>query len=130
MSDIIIKIEKSNGEIFYKGDTFWSLSKTREEAKIHKLIDNDIEDHLLKNLLCLINLKAIDKEKIIKNYDNCKIGYDFIKAINVIDFEFIKIGSYVYKIKYNEIENIFKLIDIRRKLKLEQINKRMEEDYT
>ena len=133
MSDIIVKIERSNGEIFYKCDTFWSLSKTKEKAKIHNLIDNDIEDHLLKNLLYVINkvleTPDIDKEKIIKNYNNCKIGYDFIKFINFIDFEFIKTGNYVYKLKYNEIENKFKLIDIRRKQKLEQINKRMEEGY-
>lgn len=131
MSDIIVKIERSNGEIFYKCDTFWSLSKTKKEAKIHNLIDNDIEDHLLKNLLYVINLKTpdIDKEKVIKNYNNCKIGYDFIKSINFIDFEFIKTGNYVYKLQYDENENIFKLIDIKRKQKLEQINKRMEEDY-
>jgi len=87
MSDIIVKIERSNGEIFYKCDTFWSLSKTKKEAKIHNLIDNDIEDHLLKT------------------------------------------GNYVYKLQYDENENIFKLIDIKRKQKLEQINKRIEEDY-
>lgn len=125
MPNIIIKIEKSNGEIFYKCDTFWSLSKTKEEAKIHNLIDNNIEDHLLKNLLYVINLKTPD----IDNYNNCKIGYDFIKSINFIDFEFIKTGNYVYKLQYDENENIFKLIDIKRKQKLEQINKRMEEDY-
>lgn len=130
MPNIILKLE-AKGEVYWKTDSFWSLTKTIKHAKIH---DSYSVERLVNGLLYSTNrnltgtfLTDSEKQETINFYDNCRVGYDHIKASSIIDFEFIKNGHFEYKLKYDKEEKIFKLIDIRRKQKLEQIKKIMEE---
>ena len=119
MIEIILKVKNDSGT-YWKTDMFWSLSDSRENAKIHTLTMNgEIKYHLLTNLIAVHNSYIEDKTNFDVNfYNNCKIGYDIIKFKDTIDFEFIKNGPFEYQIKYDSNKNIFKLIDIRRKIKL------------
>lgn len=119
MADIILKMKFSDGEVNWKTDSFWSLTKNREHAKIHP---NDTKDRerLYKNLLYILNSDLNDKDKIKEAYNNVMIGYDIVKSIDIVNFDFIKNGIYEYKIKYNGDK--FELIDIIRKQKLDKLS--------
>ena len=128
MYNIILKVESSYGKIGWKADSFWTLSTDRSHAKTHKY--HSIQD-LLKNFLATVNYdldhsKPSDGE--IRFYDNSKIGYDFVEYVDICSFNFIKNGFYEYKMKYDKALNKFVIIDMRRKLKLEQIARSMEEN--
>ena len=116
--NIILKI-KTNGKVYWKTDSFWSLTKTREHAKIHS---NDGIEGFLKNLISMVNTDITPER--IKFYDNCKIGYDFVNKLSIVDFEFVKTGYYEYKLKYNKESDKFELVDIRRREKLKNIERK------
>lgn len=116
--NIIIKLE-TNGKVYWKTDSFWSLTKIREQAKIHS---KDSLERLVQNLLYSINREE-NKSEWINFYDNCKIGYDFVNQLNIVDFEFVRNGYFEYKLKYNKESDKFELIDIRRLEKLKKIER-------
>jgi len=122
---IIMKVE-NKGRIQWKIDSFWSLSLDRSHAKTHT---QESIERLIKNYLSVINsyLEHNDDEEV-HYYDNMKIGYDFVEELNICEFDFIKDGPFEYKLKYDE--NIKKVVavDIRRKMKLDQIKKSLEEN--
>lgn len=126
MNSIILKLE-SKGKVYWKTDSFWSLRENREYAKIHSEYS---AERLYNSLVGLLNAdfnrvaeeyNETEKEQIIKFYENSKVGYDIVKGIDIVKFDFIKNGIYEYKIKYNKEKNEFGLVDIRRKLKLEKL---------
>lgn len=118
---IILKVETPNG-VRWKTDSFWSLTETREHAKIH---GTEGLQTLYANFLYLLNDNITDKR--INYYDGCKVGYDLVEKKNIIQFEFLKNRPYSYKIVYNKENNKFNLIDISRKKKLEKIKKFVDE---
>ena len=122
---IILKVENKD-RIAWKIDSFWSQSLDRSHAKTHTY---ESIPRLINGYLSSIN-RYLDsnKDEDVHRYDNIKIGYDFVEEIDICTFEFIKNGPYEYKLKYDTYLNKVVLIDIRRKLKLEQIQKIMEEN--
>lgn len=120
---VILKL-KTNDEIYWKTDSFWSLTKERKHAKIH--FNEMSVKNLSGNLIYSLNsslIKADDerKEKLINFYNNSKTGYDLVEGINWSEFKFIENGLYEYKLRYNSVKNEFELIDIKRKQKLEKL---------
>lgn len=130
MSKIIMKLlSKANVEVYWKTDSFWSLHTKLEYAKVHGNSNSNIEQ-LIKNFLSNVNYNldhSTPDSEHLYFYDNIKIGYDFVEEIDICKFNFIKTGPYEYKLKYNKDINKYVLIDMRRKLKLEQIQKIVEE---
>lgn len=124
---IILKIE-NKGRVTWKTDSFWSMDADRSHAKTHTY---ESIPRLVKSYLSSINYNLdhskADNEEIFY-YDNMKLGYDFVEEIDICTFDFVKNGFYEYKIKYNKEINKFIAVDMRRKLKLEQIQKCMEEN--
>lgn len=116
----ILKIKFNSGRTRWKLDSFWTLGD-RHDAKIHSVeIDN-----LLKSLLYFVN-DSINKDSedcmnYIDRWNNAEIGYDYVNEIENYEFEFIKDGLYIKKIKYNEDSEEFELIDISRKSKLKAL---------
>ena len=73
MIEIILKVKNDSGT-YWKIDMFWSLSDSRENAKIHTLTMNgEIKYHLLTNLIAVHNSYIEDKTNFDVNfYNNCK----------------------------------------------------------
>jgi len=124
----IYKVRLNDNKVYYKCDTFWTLSSDREHAKCHGGIGNE---HLVSNLLSFANssLKtavSVDKTRSINYYDNMFIGFDYIIEKDIINFDFIKVGPWIYRLSYNKESDKFELIDISRKPKLERLNELSE----
>lgn len=84
---IMIFIENNDKKIFYKCDTFWSISSNIKYAKVYS-------DSSLENINSLIVsydynlLKVLEKDptklsEIINSYNNCKMGYRFVDGFTI-----------------------------------------------
>ena len=103
-------------KVYFKCDTFWSLSSDVSHAKTHSL--ENLPKHLIKNYLSMVN-DSNDKKK----YDGVKIGYDWVLDQKNYTVLKTKPGEWIFRFKYIEDKNEIILIDASRLAKLKEIEK-------
>jgi len=117
--DIVCKVLKDN-KVYFKCDTFWSLSKDLENAKSHTLKTLLPEEgHLIGNYLTVINKYSENKSE----YDGVKVGYDQILEMEKYTILKTKPGEWIYRLKYIKETDEVIVVDASRLAKLKELEK-------
>lgn len=80
--------DESLNIIGYKADSFWSLTKNLEHAKLHWVPDGIIPAHLIKNLGSILSSTAnahpitailanVNRERFYGDFETMLVGYSF-----------------------------------------------------
>ena len=117
---------KTNDDIVkYKCDTFWTTSTNIRHAKVYSSDSNSQVNSCLESYDYIIEkqLKSNpDKlDEIVKNYNNCKLGYRIIETNNDNWCE-NDIGElrYTHQIIMSDFDNPT-IIDIRRNQRIDEL---------
>lgn len=116
--EIVCKV-KNNNKVYFKSDTFWSLSSNIVDAKIHTLKSFLPGGHLIGNYLTVINGYSKNKSK----YDGIKIGYDQVLETDKYKALKTKPGEWIYRLKYLKKTDEIITVDASRLAKLKELEK-------
>lgn len=121
----IIFVQKNDGTVLYKCDTFWTQSTKYTSAKIHNDSNYDV-DRLINafdyNLQLYLEKHPEKLEEIENEYHECKMGFRTVKEEFLEEFS-IKEGTkeedlgnliYTHEVLIDGIEKP-KIIDIRKR---------------
>lgn len=114
--EIVCKVLKNN-KIYFKCDTFWTLSPDVTNAKTHSL--EKLPQLLIKNYLTFINRQSKNKSK----YDGVKIGYDEVLEKKGFDVLKTKRGEWIFRFKYIADKDEIIVVDASRLAKLKELQK-------